>query len=97
MPKEKLKNFLDESGRLKSFPAKRKMKLYALLYLSGKIDSGRAYTEREIGELLGEWHLFDDPATLRRELCDYGFLLRSRDGRTYSMNEEQPTEERLGL
>lgn len=30
-----LRNFLDSAGRLTAFPAKRKMKLYALVYLSG--------------------------------------------------------------
>ena len=32
-----LRNFLDGSGKLTAFPAKRKMKLYALLYLGQKI------------------------------------------------------------
>ena len=32
-----LRNFLDADGKLTAFPAKRKMKLYALLYLAQKI------------------------------------------------------------
>ena len=36
--KEILKNFLDGNGVLTAFPAKRKMKLYALCYLAEKIE-----------------------------------------------------------
>lgn len=31
-----LRNFLDATGKLTAFPAKRKMKLYTLLYLAQK-------------------------------------------------------------
>lgn len=60
--------FLDEEGRLISFPAKHKKKLIALWYLAGKIEANRQYTEPEINTLLNAWTLFRDPATLRREL-----------------------------
>ncbi len=92
-----LKNFLDTEMRLKAFPAKRKMKIYALIYLAGKFEAGREYSEKEVGALLNEWHTFKDPATLRREMFDYGFLDRSRDGRVYKMSENQPALETLGL
>jgi len=92
-----LKPFLDSSGKLTAFPARRKKKILCLFYLAGKIEAGKDYTEREIGSLLLDWHTFADPATLRRELVDYGFLDRSRDGRTYRRAELQPTPEELGL
>lgn len=92
-----LKNFLDADGKLVSFPAKRKMKLYALFYLAQKIEPNREYTEREINERLLEWHTFGDPATLRRELYDYRFLDRSRDGKVYRLGEKQPTFEEMGV
>lgn len=95
--REILRNFLDEEGKLKAFPAKRKMKLYALFYLSEKFEAGREYTEREINELLLRWHTFADPATLRRELYDYRFLDRSMDGRQYRRADVQPSPEELGL
>lgn len=93
----RLRNFLDGEGRLTGFPAKRKMKIYALVYLVGKFQADRTYTEREVGELLNHWHTFLDPATLRRELYDYGFLDRSPDGRVYRLGANQPTMEELGL
>ena len=92
-----LKNFLDADMRLKAFPAKRKMKIYALLYFAEKFEKGREYSEKEVGVLLNQWHTFSDPATIRREMYDYGFLDRSRDGRVYKMSENQPTFAQLGL
>lgn len=41
------------------------------------------------------WHTFDDPATLRRELYDYKFLDREKDGSVYWLEYEQPTLENL--
>lgn len=73
------------------------MKVYCLFYLAGKFEAGREYTEREVNELLLDWHTFADPATLRRELYDYGFLDRSRDGKVYRLAEKQPAPEALGL
>ena len=92
-----LRYFLDANGKLTAFPAKRKMKVYCLFYLAGKFEAGREYTEREVNELLLDWHTFADPATLRRELYDYGFLDRSRDGKVYRLAEKQPAPEALGL
>lgn len=92
-----LRNFLNPEGKLTAFPAKRKMKLYALLYLAQKIPADTDFTEREINDILLNWHTFADPATLRRELYDYRFLDRSRDGKVYRLAEEQPTPEALGV
>ena len=92
-----LRNFLNADGKLISFPAKRKMKLYALLYLSQKIPADTDFTEREINDILLDWHSFADPATLRREMYDYGFLDRSRDGKVYRLAQMQPTAADLGI
>lgn len=80
-----------------AFPAKRKMKIYCLLYLVQKFEPEKEYTEREVNDLLLDWHTFADPATLRRELYDYGFFDRSRDGKVYRLAQKQPTPEELGL
>ena len=55
------------------------------------------YTEKEVNDFLKKWHTFSDPATLRRELYDFRFLDRSRDGRAYQLGAEPPTPEELGL
>jgi len=92
-----LRNFLDAEGKLTAFPAKRKMKLFAMLYLAQKIPADTDFSEREINNILLDWHTFADPATLRRELYDYGFLDRSRDGKVYRLAEKQPTTADLGI
>lgn len=95
--KQILRNFLDTDGKLTAFPAKRKMKIYCLFYLSEKFEAETDYTERQVNDLLFSWHTFADPATLRRELYDYRFLDRSSDGRLYRLGANQPTMEELGL
>lgn len=95
--KTNLRHFLDAEGKLIAFPARQKMKRYALLYLSEKIEAGRSYTEREINDILLKWHTFADPATLRRELYDIHLLDRSRDGREYHLSDTPPSPQELGL
>lgn len=92
-----LRNFLDTDGKLIAFPAKRKMKIYALFYLAEKFEAGREYSEREVNDLLLDWHTFADPATLRRELFVCQFLDRSPDGRVYRLGATPPNMEDLGL
>ena len=82
--------FLDGEGRLISFPAKHKKKLIALWYLAGKIADNRKYTELEINTLLDEWTLFNDPATLRRELYNKRLLNRTRDCSRYRKADSIP-------
>lgn len=92
---EMLKSFLDGNGRLTAFPAKRKMKLYALMYLSEKFEKDRSYTEKEVNALLCEWHTFGDPATLRRELYNHRFIDRDSLGKEYRLEDVMPTIEEL--
>lgn len=82
--------FLDAKGRLTAFPAKNRKKLAALWYLAGKLEAGREYTEAEINDLLDEWTLFHDPATLRRELYNKHLLDRTADCRRYWRAESIP-------
>ena len=90
---DKIKGFLDSEGRLKAFPAKRKMKAYALLYLSQKIENGTKYTEKQFNELLNSWHTFGDAATLRRELYNNKFIDRTSSGSEYWREDILPTEQ----
>lgn len=92
-----LKNFLDSEGKLKLFPAKRKMKIIALFYLAQFFEAEKAYSEQEVNLLLYQHHTFFDPATLRRELYDFHFLDRSADGRIYTLAHPQPTMESFSL
>lgn len=90
MTKNPLQPFLDTEGKLTSLPSKRPKRLLALAYLAGKFRPGSRYTEKEVNALLGQWHTFGDPATLRRELYDHFFLGRAADGSAYWLEEVQP-------
>lgn len=90
-----VRNFLDGSGRLTAYPSKRRMKLYAMLYLSEKFERDRVYTEKEVNALLNEWHTFSDSATLRRELYNHRILDRSADGSSYRLEDVLPSIEEM--
>jgi hypothetical protein len=70
-----LRAFFD-GERLRSIPAQRKKRVMVLQRLLERFAPGRDYPEREVNDLLRLAH--DDVATLRRELVDYGFLVRDR-------------------
>jgi hypothetical protein len=70
-----LRAFFD-GPRLRQIPASRKKRVIVLHRLLERFEPGRAYPESEVNEMLREAH--DDVATLRRELVDYGFMVRDR-------------------
>jgi DNA-binding transcriptional ArsR family regulator len=70
-----LRAFFD-GPRLRQIPASRKKRVIVLRRLLGRFAPDRAYPEAEVNELLRQAH--EDVATLRRELVDYGFMVRDR-------------------
>jgi DNA-binding transcriptional ArsR family regulator len=70
-----LRAFFD-GPRLRQIPASRKKRVVVLRRLLEGFAPGRDYPEAQINEILHEAH--DDVATLRRELVDYGFMVRDR-------------------
>jgi hypothetical protein len=89
LPRE-LRPFVDVQGRLIQWPARLKVKRMAVDYLAGRFEPGREYSEREVNELLLEWHTFDDWALLRRLLCDWRYMERERDGTRYRLVPSSP-------
>lgn len=87
-----IERFLDEEGRLKSWPAKRAPREEALCYLAGKFELGRDYTEHEVNAILAGWHTFGDLFILRRELIESGWLMRLPNGSRYWKNPEKEEE-----
>lgn len=67
---------LFDGERLTQIPAARKKRVVVLRHLLERFEPGRDYPEREVNERLRPAH--EDVATLRRELVDYGFLVRDR-------------------
>ena len=90
---QELRSFLNEKAQLVSLPAKYKKKLAAYYYLAGKLEVGKRYTEAEINDLLDQWTVFHDPATLRREMYNKHLLNRTADGSCYWREEEVPSLE----
>jgi hypothetical protein len=70
-----LRAFFD-GPRLRQIPAARKKRVIVLRRLLDRFAPDRDYPESEVNDLLREAH--DDVATLRRELVDYGFMVRDR-------------------
>ena len=92
---QNLRHFLDNEKRLKAYPTKHKQKQIALFYLASKFEQGRVYTEKEVNEILIQWHTFQDWAMLRRELHDKSFFDRASNGSNYWLEENQPSMENI--
>lgn len=92
-----LKNFLDDEGKLKIYPAKNRMKILSLFYLASKFEKDKKYSEKEVNAILKNWHTFEDWAMLRRDLYDKWFLGREPDCSVYWMEDIQPTLASFGL
>ena len=92
-----LQRFMDEQGRLTSCPAKRKLKLKFLVYLSQKFGKDVIYTEKQINQIIDQWHTYGDPVTWRRELVDHKILSRDDYGREYKLASLPTLEELLAM
>ena len=66
---------------LKSFPAREKKKIIVLQKIMSCFEINRRYTETEVNDLLK--NIFDDFATIRRYLIEYGFMDRTKDCSEY--------------
>lgn len=88
---EPLTKYLDQEGKLKIYPSKKKYRIIALTYLSSKFEKGKIYSEKQVNEILDRWHVFNDRCLLRRELFDYRFLNRRSDCSEYWLEEKQPS------
>ena len=83
----RLQKFLDKQGRVKDWPAKPVMQRLVLDYLASKFVLGKIYNEKEVNAILGDYHTFNDPALLRRELIMKDLLDRTPDGNKYWKKE----------
>jgi hypothetical protein len=78
-----LARFLDRDGRVRTWPSREADRQLVAVYLSECFEPEASYHEAEVNEVLQRWHVFDDWALLRRELCDRGLLIRDDAGRSY--------------
>lgn len=59
----------------------------ALRKIAAVFQDGQTYTEKEVNQMLKG--VYEDYATVRRHLIEYGFLDRKRDGSQYWLKERQ--------
>lgn len=90
-------SFLDENKKLTKMPRRRGKMLYALLYLFDRFDTHVTYSERQVNDILDEWHTFHDCALLRRMLFEEGLFERKLDGSGYWVNAEKASSLRSML
>lgn len=70
-----------EPLKLKHFPKKEKKKIVILAKIAEYLDRGERYSEIELNHQLAM--IYDDIATIRRYLIQYGFMARKKDGSAY--------------
>ncbi|MEG0152764.1 MAG: DUF2087 domain-containing protein [Cellulosilyticaceae bacterium] len=84
--KEKIiANYFDASGSLKNYPAKEKKKIIVLEKVKENFKKGKIYSEMELNRILER--IYEDYATLRRALIEYGFMERDHTGNQYWIKE----------
>jgi hypothetical protein len=94
---KRLLRIFDPGEKLARWPSKRSQQELCLWVIWSKLPAGQVFAEKEINQLLNDNHLFGDHALLRRWLCDYGMMSRTRDGREYRRVEKRPPAEALEL
>lgn len=80
-----IQNYINEDGSLKRYPSKEKKKIIVLEQITRNFTIGKTYPEKEINRILAR--IYEDYATVRRALIEYGFLSRSNDCKKYWVKE----------
>ena len=80
-----------QGGRLTSWPSKRRTRAHLLLHLVTYFEPGRTYTEKQVNEILAA--LWQDYAFMRREMVEYGYLVRTADASAYCLATQAPNRE----
>jgi len=70
------------NGKLRKIPSKQKKLIVVLRWLATLFETGRLYAEQEVNETIKTIYQRDF-VTLRRDLVDFGYLRRERDGGHY--------------
>ena len=76
-----LGTFLDEEGRVMSFPSQQKKYKVLLRHVLEAFEPGTEYSEAQVNEILLGFN--DDTARLRRSLVDFGYMAREGGGGAY--------------
>ena len=91
---EELKRYLDAAGRVVNWPAKRATRQHVYAYLAAFFEPGQSYREKEVDQILRRYLACHDYMTVRRDLCDFHYLQRERDGSRYWRRLENADEQK---
>ncbi len=91
--KVKINQFIDSSGKITQLPQRQKARYALLEYLSEKFEMDHIYLEKQVNEIINQWHTFGDYFILRRELIDNELLSRERDGSKYWRTVKSTSEQ----
>ncbi len=67
--------------KLKIFSPKEKKKIVILRKIASQFEHGKVYTEKEVNSIIKE--IYEDYATIRRYLIEYGYMERTKDCKEY--------------
>lgn len=67
--------------KLKVFSPKEKKKIVILRKIAEQFEKNKQYTEKEVNSILAD--IYEDYATIRRYLIEYGYMDRTKDGKAY--------------
>jgi hypothetical protein len=90
---EKVSRHFDADGMMMRWPSKASHAELCLWVMWSRLPAGEVFTEREISEMLADWHSFGDHALLRRGMVDARLVSRTVDGREYRRIEQRPPAE----
>jgi hypothetical protein len=94
---KRVTRYFDAAGRLSRWPGKYSDRVTCLWVLWSRLEPKRVYSEAEINRALNAEHLFGDHALLRRDMCDFGLMTRTPDGRAYRRVEQAPPADAVAL
>ena len=85
--KEKLNKYYDLQNKLMQYPSKKPMRIMVLAKIAEKFDFEKKYTEKQVNEIIKSSIAFSDVELIRREMFQYKFIGRLRDGSEYWAEE----------
>ena len=83
-----MKKLIDEFDKIIKWPKKPIDKESVVKFLSRKFEGNKKYSEKEINQIIDQFHLFNDIPLLRRELISRRYLSRTDDGAEYWKNKK---------
>lgn len=90
-----INNYIDSTGKIKTWPSKHKLKQQVAEYIADKFEFNHFYTEKEVNNLIEQYHTFGDYFLIRRELIERRLLLRTNNGSKYWRKENNISEEKI--